>query len=793
MKKHPSHCVMTALGAIGGLLAADPVVAQTTEPAGGLLELEEVLVTAQKRSERAQDVPIAIDAISRDAILERRISGPDDLIKHFPNLSLKTASAINSGFSIRGVGTQNFHLTAQQAVGQYVDEVSQVTPFTSQLGLYDMERIEILRGPQNTLFGRNTTGGAVNFITRQPAPDDGANGYFRANVGNFGKLDGEGAAGFALGETFAVRIAAQLQSRDGVFRDAATGDDIGSTRRRSARLGFAWEPGEATRLAFSSHFGVSDGSRVPRKATGRFLADGTTPCPVNDSGAGQFDGVTECFARDKAGTLFNPSLPDWHDAWDAAGNTAEVRLRGGFLKFEHDFGAIRLSTLSSYDRVNAHLGDESGGLPYIQFQAQQQGQYETLSQELRLASSDQGRADQGRVKWIGGAYYSHQKDAFSTTARNNAVGPPNVSVAPSVLINQRGDVYSLYGQVEVKLIDKLNLNLGLRRTKDEKTGLRIPIAMFDTDTGLADGARLPADFVYSRDFILSFESSFAAPCAPGVVPCAGPRSEVSQDFSKTGGKIGLDYHFTDDVMSYVSYSTGFKSGSFDTRAQAIFNGTGNTPVRPESLEAIELGLKSQFLERRMLLNAAVFHYDWKDLQAFATVPGIGPAFLNLPKARLIGQEVELQFAPGDDWLLRVNAAHLDSEVTDVGTLGPDAAIEGAPLHQAPEWSFNANASKMFRIGSNALTTSVYSRYTSSQYGTLTRRSNTFVDSTLFLDASVNYEFGVDRQYSLSLWGENLTAEKTCFVLGDLDGFTWTNACQPNEGTALYGLSLTARF
>src|SRR6186713_2479394 len=158
--------------------------AQIEEPATAL---DEVLVTAQKREQNIQDVPIALDAVSRDAIIAQRISGPDDLIKMLPNLSLKTASAVNSGFAIRGVGTQNFHLTAQQAVGLYFDEVSQVTPFTSQLGLFDMERIEVLRGPQNTLFGRNTTGGAVNFISRRPDPKEGTNGYAQVNVGNFEK------------------------------------------------------------------------------------------------------------------------------------------------------------------------------------------------------------------------------------------------------------------------------------------------------------------------------------------------------------------------------------------------------------------------------------------------------------------------------------------------------------------------------------------------------------------------------------------------------------------------------
>ncbi|HKU91021.1 MAG TPA: TonB-dependent receptor [Steroidobacteraceae bacterium] len=759
--------------------------AQTEEPA---TSLEEVLVTAQKREQNIQDVPIALDAVSRDAIIAQRISGPDDLIKMLPNLSLKTASAVNSGFAIRGVGTQNFHLTAQQAVGLYFDEVSQVTPFTSQLGLFDMERIEVLRGPQNTLFGRNTTGGAVNFITRRPDPVDGNNGYINVNLGNFGKIDGEGAVGFALGEHFAMRLAAQSQNRDGVFTDVESGDKIGSTSKQSARLGLAWEPSESTNAWLSLHYGKSDPERVPRKATGRFLADNATTCPNNDDGASQFDGASACFARNKTGVPYNPSLDGWRDAHDAANNTALVELEGALLKVEHDFGPMTLASLTGYDDVEQHLADESGGLPYIQFQALQQGDYQTFSQELRLTSNGEGR-----VKWIGGLYYTHENDHFATTARNNAVGPPTLSVVPTSIMNQRGDVYSAYGQIDVAFTERFNMNVGLRYTDDSKTGDTTVVAMFDTDTGLATGTRLPMDFLYSRDFVLAHEDSFPTLCAPGVVPCSGPWKQVKQDYSKTGGKLGFDFHFNDDVMGYASYSRGFKAGAFDVRAQAVLLGTGDLPVKPEELDAYEIGLKSQFLDRRMKLNVTAFYYDWKDLQTFATIPGIGPAFLNLPKSRLTGQELEWQFAPGDDWTLRLYGAHLDTEVTDVGTLGPDAAVEGAPLPQAPEWTFNAGVFKGIAIGDQRLTLSANARHASEQWGTMNERPNTLVKSSTFFDASVAYEFGAENRYSLTAWSENLTSEKTCYLLGDLDGFTWTNACQPNEGTALYGISLMARF
>jgi iron complex outermembrane receptor protein len=782
MNRRKNQIFITALCGTAALSAQ--VSAQSEDPA----TLEEVVVTAQKREQNVQDVPIAIDALSRENILAQRIVGPDDLVKQLPNLSLKTASAVNSGFAIRGVGTNNFHLTAQQAVGLYFDEVSQVTPFTSQLGLFDMERIEVLRGPQNTLFGRNTTGGAVNFITRRPDPDDGTNGYVNLNAGNYGKIDGEGAIGFAFGDTFAMRIAAQIQNRDGVFTDIETNEKLGSTDRQSARIGLAWTPSDDTEAWLSAHYGKSDPVRVPRKATGRFLVDTVTPCPNNTTGAPQFEDVSDCFARNKTGVPYNPSLDGWRHAHDSAGNTAMVEVTGALLRFEHDFGAISLVSLTSYDNVEQHLADESGGLPYIQFQAQQQGDYQTFSQELRLASNGDGK-----VKWIGGLFYTHENDHFSTTARNNAVGPPTLSVVPTSIMNQSGDVMSAYGQVDIAITDRFNMNIGLRYTNDEKTGDTTVVAMFDTDTGLPTGVRLPEDFVYDRDFVLAHEDDFPTACAPGVVPCSGPWKEVSQDYSKTGGKLGFDYHFSDNMMGYASYSTGFKAGAFDVRAQAVLLGTGDFPVAPEELTSYEVGFKGEFLDNRMKLNFAAFYYDWEDLQVFATIPGIGPAFLNLPASTIIGQELEFQFAPGGDWLLRLYAGHLDSEVTDVGTLGPDAATEGSPLQQVPEWTFNGGISKGFAIGDSRLVVSANGRYADEMWGTMNERPNTLVDSTTFIDAAVSYEFGADGKYSVTAWGENVTSEKTCYVLGDLDGFTWTNACQPNEGIGLYGVSFLARF
>ena len=223
------------------LLSLGPFLFTSGALAQGTL-LEEVIVTAQKREESLQDVPIAISALTGDQLNELGVATPNDLMNVFPNLILKPGSALNTGFSIRGVGTDNFHVTAQQAVGQYLDEVSLISPIIGSFGLFDMERVEVLRGPQNTLFGRNTTGGAVSMISRKPEVGGELNGYGRVNGGNEGRIDFEGAVGVPLGERAAARLAVQTKNRGAIYNNLLNGEDTGEEERHSGRAQLAFEP-----------------------------------------------------------------------------------------------------------------------------------------------------------------------------------------------------------------------------------------------------------------------------------------------------------------------------------------------------------------------------------------------------------------------------------------------------------------------------------------------------------------------------------------------------------------------
>lgn len=766
-------------------------------PSGGALAQEaadaeaegvgEIIVTAQKRTENVQDIPIAIDALGGEALQDRRISGADDLVRQFPNLSLKQSSAVNSGVSIRGVGTQNIHLTAQQAVGQYLDEVSLVTPFSSAFGLFDLERVEILRGPQNTLFGRNTTGGAINYVTRRPKASDGFNGYAMVNVGRFNRIDVEGAIGVPLGDTVAIRLAGQMQTRDGVFKNITTGGEIGKTKRYSGRFGIAWDPDSDTSIFLSGHVGYNRGTDGPRKAIGILAADGVSPCPELNLGDLAFREANSCLAPSKTG-LFNPSTSTWRAAYQAADNTADVDFEGGSFRFRHDFGGFSLTSISSFDRTKLTYSTDVGGLPYTQFQFFQNGRYDVYSHETRIASEGNGP-----LKWILGGYWSYENDKLAAIVRNNVAGPPTYAVVPMVSVDQKAEIISFYGQADYELTDRLKVSAGLRWTGDQRKALRDVIAVLDSTTGLPGAPRLAPDFRFSREFLTGLATGFTRPCGPGIVGCRGPLTPLEQNVSKVAGKVSIDYKVADDVLAYASYSRGFKSGSFDIRAQGAFNGTGNTPVGPETLDAYEVGIKSRFLDRKVQLNVSVFRYDWTDLQAFGSIPVFGPAFINVPKSRLTGAEFELKVAPGGGFRANLSGGYLDTKVLDKGILTAQTAVVGAPLQQAPKWSFNGDVNQTFDLGDGTVSARLGGRYVGVQYNDLTGALSGRTSAAFFADASLAYEFGDGGRHQVSLYVDNLTAEKTCTRQEAYLALSNTNTCIPNEGAALYGLTLRTRW
>ncbi len=805
---------------IGVVLAVG--LALNVYPEFAKAQIEEIIVTATKRQESMQQVPIVINALSGDQLDALDIRDTDDIVALYPNLSLQASSGINSGFTIRAVGTDNFHITGQQAVGQYMDEVSLLSPFTSLLPVYDLERIEVIRGPQNTLFGRNTTGGAVNYISRKPEVGGEFNGYGRIRLGNEGRADFEGALGIPLGETTAMRIAGTTENRDSIWNNlAATGHEPGEIERYAGRIQLLWQPNDRAEVLLSGKVGYNRGTRPPRRGGGIWDPAGTQnvnatdamgnaivepyataramghtinspvfDCPNMFGGTSFFQGTNNCVTLTprSGGATTNPSTNDWHDVWDHGNPMADVDFEGGFVNVGYDFDAFSLTSITSYDEISIEFLSLDIETPQPDgFYPGQSGTFEVFSQELRLTSTGEGA-----FRWIAGVYYSDESDRLATIINRTDDGAPPFGVVPSITIDQDVNIFSAYGQIDFDTTANGTITAGLRFTDDSKSGISTARVAAFTDTGTPPGTRFPIDtYISLAQFdVLTDPPSGLCPPPVGGFPCRLD-IPVTQDLDEFGWNLIYNHQLSDDVMGYASYSKGFKSGAFDTRALAAFAGTADQPVAPEFLDAFEIGAKSTLADGNVELNGAVFFYIWEDRQTF-DVDNLGrPAFVNIPEAEILGAEVELRWASSEGWFVQGGIGYIDSEITDDGNLL--SVTNGAPLSNAPELSINGLIVKDTPIGDNNLRLQTNFQWQDEYNSSLEDDLVSQIDSIFIINARGSYAFGDEQQYEFSLWADNLTEEETCFTISELGTLNYTYECQVNDGMVFYGATFVINF
>ena len=598
---------------------------KTTATAGALLSaviattaradfaLEEVVVTAQKRAESVQDVPIAIQAFSGDDINNLGVSKASDITKLAPNLNIATQNAMSQQIVIRGVGTNDFFGNAPGSVGLYMDEVTMSSPFLGGLSLYDMERVEVLRGPQNSLFGRNTTGGAVNYISVAPDVGGEMEGYLRATYGSHDRTELEGAISLPINETMALRVSGMTFRRDGVWNNLDTGNsEYGDQDRHSFRGTLRWEPNPDTTVTFNYHNANDNSESLPTRSVGAnhpvdgFL--GKAYPPTNDINfAGKYDSVNH--------QGLNVSTGDWQDIYKTGAAKSDIDVQGGYLKIIHDFENLSLSVITSYDDVTTLYSEDDGtsgnirgGIDNDTLVIDMDQEYEQLSAEIRLAS-----AGDGDFRWIAGLYYYSEDASLSQNIRfgsmpSVAFGDHMINTLAFSVADLENEVISPYLHTDYSLSDTLTLTVGLRYTEDTKKN------PFYFGGGL-DIAGIAPDTFYDRDLSMQLAQSAPVCTAPFGERCAGESIREDLTFEEWGGKIGLDWQASDNLMVYGSYSRGFKSGKFDVEfLHNPYTPFPNTHLDVETLDAYELGFKSDMMEGSMQLNGAIFYSVWKGQQ-----------------------------------------------------------------------------------------------------------------------------------------------------------------------------------
>jgi len=803
--------------------------------------LEEIVVTAQKREQSLQDVPVTMQAFTGDQIENFNVLNVTDITKLAPNLNVVVQNALSNHIVIRGVGTNEFFGNGASSVGMYMDEVTMNSSYMSTLGLFDVERVEVLRGPQNSLFGRNTTGGAVNYISRLPEIGGDRDGYVALTYGRHDRFDLDAATSLQLGDSAALRLSGMTRNMAGRWNNITEPDDeYGDVEKYSVRGTLVWQLGDATTVTASLHSARDRGEAWPQKAYGtlddgndgilRLIADEQTI--FGNLGAADIDFETAVPWVTSQG--LNVATTNWDDVRAGASQRADLDVDGGYVKLVHDFSGVTLTGIAAYDNTHGYYEEDNGvsGLsagPNTEALVIDMDQaYEQTSLELRLSSSD----DSAAFRWIAGVYYFSQDSLLAQNIRfgdngvlafNPVAGgvPPSVlcpadplctddfpgmiyasSIIPNGYTNTASfsiaDLedrsYSIYGHTEYDLSDRLTLTVGLRYTDDTLSNPSYYAGAFDI-TGM------PQSTYYDETLVRQMAAPLG-PCLPGPPfqnNCANINtSRPDIDDQETGGKLGLSYHVSDDLMVYGHYSRGFKSGKFDVE----FLHTDDTPfpqrsLEAETLDAYEIGFKSTLDNGRMQLNGAVFYYTWDNLQVF-NVGSNGPEFYNLPEAEITGLELETRWAPADDWLVSAAVGFLDSEITDATgidfDLGQGEFQKGHELPLAPEFSANFAVIKDFMIDANPLTIQVDGHYQSESKAKYKPSSPIDeYESRFELNGRASYSFGDNQKYRLDLSLQNITEEKYCLEKQDLHALVGAYYCVPNYGEMQWALQGRVSF
>ena len=721
--------------------------------------LEEIIVTAQKRAESLQDVGVAVSAFNQEQLDKLGIKDGRDLFDRLPNVSLQSNSTdAQAQVSIRGLSFPTFVPIGVQPVGIFQDEVNLNSPQVTGLSLFDLERLEVVRGPQNILYGRNTTAGAVNYISNKPKIGGGINGRLGATYGKYDQIDVEGALGFEIGEQAAGRIAFISQNRDGIFKNTFLDTDDTEREKIGVRAQVLFQPGEDFEILLNGHYGESDADARRTKSIG--VLDPANPrfgsfnpaagsggnCPAPDKGELGSNCVN--FSRFPAGSddhniqseLDKPR--DKVDAW------------GGFINIQKGFGKFTLTSISGYETNDFNHAEDFDsvadlGLLYnftrgYFYQNSEQEQY---SQEIRLASSD----DQV-IRWIGGAYYFYEDTDTEIIVSYPAPtqNPAGFNAGRSSRVKQTDELFSAYAQIEWDVIDNLTAIVGARYVWEEKEGdyhvIRSNVTGFTNEQ-------------FSNGF--TFQDLLDNGARGGSFPPAPDRDDFGETWSDYGLKLGIEYSTVNDMLLYASISRGIKAGGFTTSPGQLRAGVSD-PVNPEVVWTYEGGLKAQWMDNTLRANLALFYNDFSNqqLQTFF-VEGTGAnqtitsRLLNIGESTTYGAELEVNWIPLNGLYIDLALGLLDTEIDQDDT---GRNLEGNDLTNAPNLSFHGSVRKEWELNGGILSVQFEGFHTSERefdIGNL----DVFRDGSYEIyNASAHFEFGTGRQYRLSVWGKNITDE-----------------------------------
>ncbi|MEZ5982970.1 MAG: TonB-dependent receptor [Parvularculaceae bacterium] len=707
---HKNRVISASCLAIAAAFIAEGVftVASAQQSAG----IDTITVTATKREESAQDIPIAVSAFSGDELRERNIVDSSDLTNITPGLSFTAAGSTPAVglISIRGVSQNDFagHLEAANAF--YIDEVYRPSISANIQALYDVERVEVLKGPQGTLFGRNTTGGLIHIITKQPTQE--FEGYLGAAYGSFDQVKVEGALSGALSDTVSARGAFYFNRNDGWIKNDI-GPDVNADDTRAGRIHLLFEPTDKFSVLLTGEYykidNVTAGAAYP---TGAF---------TNVDGLGENSG----------GGILVGLIPDPNGYIDADGDpftgsfnnpgNMDRTVWSGTGKITYDFGGATLTSITNYSSVKANYIEDNDLSPYPVTDFVMDADSDTVTQELRLA----GEFD--KLAWTLGGYFINIDGVYDQRFQFLIAGA-DVGANYSVKTTS----YSGFVEGEYALTPTIGVTGGVRWTYDEKeyAYLRTCLDM----TGFPAG---------------SCDAVFALP--PFLIGGAGLVTDKYDD-SGISARAAINWRPTDNAMLYASWNRGWKAFSYNA---GFLGAAAVADVRfdSEKIDAYEVGAKLDFWESRARLNASFFYYDYTDYQAFDQR---GTSFtLYNTDASIYGADAEFILKPVDNITFLAGASWIETEVKDV-PIATGLVDRESP--QAPQFTVNFAVTADAPVSFGLFRGQFDVRYTDEYYSQLNNAPLTLVPSNWLANARISY-FTPDEHFELAFFARNVFDEE----------------------------------
>ncbi len=747
---------------VAGILASALVVDEIELVAVAYAEeissygIEEIRVMARRREESLQDIPVSVTALSTDDMEMRNMSDLTNVANFTPNLTFdrgsgNTGGSANAQVFIRGIGQADWLFTIEPGVGVYVDGVYFARQMGNALDLVDLERVEVLRGPQGTLFGKNTIGGAIQLISKKPTGETG--GFIEGAVGSYNRMDVRGSADFAVTDTLAAKFSFAMLNRDGYVKRLIDDVDLGDINSSAARLQFAWKASDNVQVHVAADYNRRREESVPDVAL-QFV-DNAFFLNLWNAYAG-FGTYSSAFETEDPLTT-NATGPSQSD-YDIWGVSTTVDWQMSWAEFK---------SVTAYRETDAAFAGDADNSPLPYLEQNNINSIWQFTQEFQLS----GRDFDDKLDWLIGAFYMREKakDFFETrlgfglfdglealpgpidgsplsapTAAGGPGNPNNVGLDIHSIrnISQDTDSYAAFAHASYRLLEPLSVTAGIRYTREEK--------------------KFEAERILGGSRIVS-------------IP-AGTTTEKA--WNAWSPKVGLEYHITDEKMLYTSVSRGFKSGGFNGRPASVAVAT--RPFDPETVWAYEAGFKTSWLDRRLLLNAAAFYSDYNGIQltAFVASPagGLLTVVDNAAKAKIKGFEFELAAKPTSQLSLNAALGYTDAEYTELAP-GVNIVTLDSKFVKTPKWTYNVGAQYDVPVSgdSGTVTARVDWSYRSAVENNPSNIVSLRQDGFGLLSARIVYRAPGDA-WEFAVFGTNLTDElyltngiEALAVFGTADG------------------------